>query len=170
MATVGNLHSDRQRRRVGIRQRRGVYRLWAQTAANTARKALHDVRDCPGCGGDGTDEERGERVHLTRAQKRWECGDCSAAIKQKTLYVVLGLHGSPVPKVIGKWPGVRRLCIECWQRIEGARAAERTALRPARRTKLRGAAGSEANPQPDDLPPPMSGFSARPHPPTAPPL
>ena len=137
MATVGNLHSDRQRRRVGIRQRRGVYRLWAQTAANTARKALHDVRDCPGCGGDGTDEERGERVHLTRAQKRWECGDCSAAIKQKTLYVVLGLHGSPVPKVIGKWPGVRRLCIECWQRIEGARAAERTALRPARRTKLR---------------------------------
>ena len=101
------------------------------TAASTARKALHDVRDCPGCGGDGDDEERGERVHLTRAQKRWECGDCSAAIERKTLYVVLGLRGSPVPKVIGKWPSVRRLCVECWQRIEGFRATGRASPSPA---------------------------------------
>ena len=32
--------------------------------------------------------------------------------------------------------------------------------------EVAGAEGSEANAQPDDLPPPMSGFSARPHPPT----
>ena len=87
------------------------------TAASTARKILHEVRDCPRCGGDGSGEWHGERVHLTRARKKWECEDCSAGIKPESLYVVLGLYGSPVPKVIGKWPDVRRLCVECWQRI-----------------------------------------------------
>ena len=87
------------------------------TAASTARKTLHEVRYCPKCEGKGSGEWCGERVHLTRARKKWECEHCSAGIEPDSLYIVLGLRGSPAPKVIGKWPDVPRLCVECWQRI-----------------------------------------------------
>ncbi len=80
------------------------------TAASTARGGC----DCPRCGGDVGEEWHGERAHLTRAQKRWDCGGCSARIEPKTLYVVLGLRGGPAPKAVDKWPDVRRLCVECF--------------------------------------------------------
>lgn len=83
-------------------------------AASSARRSIHEVRDCPRCGGQGDGEWRGGRAHLTRAQKRWECDDCQAGIASETLYVVLG-----------EWPGsMRRLCVGCavvdWKRDEGS--------------------------------------------------
>ena len=71
-------------------------------ARSTARRSFLEVRDCPRCGGNGSVEWCDRRAHLTRARKSWECESCQARIAPKTFYVVLG-----------EWPEVRRLCVEC---------------------------------------------------------